>query len=151
LLLAVAAVAGVGATVRRRYDVAVVAAVALVGVLVDGVASHAVPVHGDASSFPSGHATASMAVAAAVVFVSWSTTRRALVCIAAPAFAALAGVSRLYFGVHHVTDVIAGWATGLAVTAVVAALVLRTPYRRWSTAAMAALGIATALALVCWT
>jgi len=71
--------------------------------------------HVSASSFPSGHATQSMAtlvalaalVAAAVVH---ARTRAAVVI--AVGIAAAVGWSRVYLGVHWTTDVIAGWLMG---------------------------------------
>lgn len=61
------------------------------------------------SSWPSGHA----AVAAAMATVLAPRLQRGgrLVLVAATA---AVGISRLYVGVHHLTDVIAGWGIGAA-------------------------------------
>lgn len=67
-------------------------------------------------SFPSGHAMGSMTLAAVVVLLAWHTRWRWWVLAAAALFTGLVGVSRLYLGVHYPSDVLAGWAAGLAWT-----------------------------------
>lgn len=69
-------------------------------------------------SFPSGHATASMAVFAAIAFVLAMQLRSpghriAAVAVAAILVAAI-GFSRLYLGEHFLSDVLAGYCVGLA-------------------------------------
>ncbi|MEX2324624.1 MAG: phosphatase PAP2 family protein [Nitriliruptoraceae bacterium] len=71
------------------------------------------------SSWPSGHA----AVAAAIAAVLAPRVRRGGQ-FAVTATAAAVGISRLYVGVHHLTDVVAGWGIGFACGA------LRWPRRR---------------------
>lgn len=65
-------------------------------------------------SFPSGHATASMALAFCFVVITWRTKWR----VAAVSFAGLyvlcVGFSRMYLGVHFPTDILGGWLLGLA-------------------------------------
>jgi undecaprenyl-diphosphatase len=70
------------------------------------------------SSFPSGHS-----LMAAVVYLTLGTLLARLVQSArlklyflgvAVALACLVGMSRVYLGVHYPTDVLAGWAAGLA-------------------------------------
>jgi undecaprenyl-diphosphatase len=65
-------------------------------------------------SFPSGHATSSMSFAAGAVFVAWGTRLRAKALAAALVFVIGVGVSRLVIGVHYPSDVLGGWALGLA-------------------------------------
>jgi undecaprenyl-diphosphatase len=68
-------------------------------------------------SFPSGHATQSMAVyvtLALVLSARRDTRTRAAAVAAAVIITLLVGVSRVYLGVHWTTDVIAGWALGAA-------------------------------------
>lgn len=81
----------------------------------------AVPVHG--YSFPSGHAVTSALVAGALALLLTRLlpTRRARTAAAtAPGiWATLVGLSRVYLGVHWLSDVIAGWlfaAAGLTLT-----------------------------------
>ncbi|WP_066095748.1 phosphatase PAP2 family protein [Xanthomonas massiliensis] len=65
-------------------------------------------------SFPSGHATASMALAAVLVLLAWPTRARWPVLLAALAFVPLVGLSRPYLGVHYPSDILAGWCLALA-------------------------------------
>ena len=81
-------------------------------------------------SFPSGHAMGSMTLAAVVVLLAWHTRWRGWVLAAALLFTGLVGVSRLYLGVHYPSDVLAGWAAGLAWTSGVY-LVLFHRHRPW--------------------
>ena len=60
-------------------------------------------------SFPSGHATVAMAMA--VVLAHHFPKARALVYV----LAGLIGASRVYFGVHYLSDVLAGFVLGVAV------------------------------------
>ena len=73
-------------------------------------------------SFPSDHATASFAIAAA--FLLHGLPKRGLLFLAA---AVLLMVSRVYIGTHYVTDVLGGAATGIF-----AAVLVRTAYREES-------------------
>lgn len=70
-------------------------------------------------AFPSGHATQAAAFAAALTVIAWPTRRRVPVALGATAFAALVGLSRVYLGVHWLSDVLAGWALGVAVACAV--------------------------------
>jgi membrane-associated phospholipid phosphatase len=68
-------------------------------------------------SFPSGHSTVSLAVygALSVVLARRVGGRARLACLAAAAvLISLIGFSRLYLGVHFLTDVLAGFAAGTA-------------------------------------
>lgn len=71
-------------------------------------------VHESTFSFPSGHAMATMATVAALCMLSWKTRWRWFAIVIGGAFAAIVGVSRVYFGVHYPSDVLAGWAASLA-------------------------------------
>jgi membrane-associated phospholipid phosphatase len=69
-------------------------------------------------SFPSGHASVSLAVYGTIGFIAARhlSNRRARVAVlaAAAVLVALIGFSRLYLGVHFLSDVIAGFSLGLA-------------------------------------
>jgi undecaprenyl-diphosphatase len=73
--------------------------------------------HGHSFSFPSGHALASLVaygMTAYFVVVLWAkapSSRTAVIYLATILISAI-GVSRLYLGVHYLTDVIAGYAVG---------------------------------------
>ena len=81
------------------------------------------------SSFPSSHATVSAAacLAAALLLAQASPNPLFKTFAAAMAlmFAALIGASRVYLGVHWPTDILAGWALGVAWTALCLAVLRR--------------------------
>lgn len=66
-------------------------------------------------SYPSGHATVSLAFygALAVLVVRAYPARRVLVLAGTGALVVMIGFSRLYLGVHFVSDVLAGFSAGL--------------------------------------
>ena len=70
------------------------------------------------SSFPSGHAAYSVLYVWLAVTVVMrlrpGMTRGAAVIIAGFALTAIVGLSRVYLGVHYLSDVSAGWALGVA-------------------------------------
>jgi undecaprenyl-diphosphatase len=79
-------------------------------------------------SFPSGHAMASAAVygsVAAVLARAYPARRRAIL-LGASSLVLLIGLSRVYLGVHWITDVLAGWAAGASI-ALAAALAAAWP------------------------
>ncbi len=69
-------------------------------------------------SFPSGHASVSLAVYGTIAFIAArqleNVRARLAVLVAAAVLILLIGISRLYLGVHFLTDVIAGFSLGLA-------------------------------------
>ena len=73
-------------------------------------------------SFPSGHATQTIAFYGmlAIVLIEWYAPRRRLsFAIGAVVVTLVVGASRLYLGVHWLTDVLGGYARGLTWLAVV--------------------------------
>ncbi len=137
IVLPLAAVAAAALAARRRW--------AELGVLTIGIAAIYVGVHEikdavdrprpdgglvaiSGSSFPSGHAAHS-------VFYLWlavtivmrlrpGMARGALVVSTGIALTALIGLSRVYLGVHYMSDVSAGWALGATAFSLCAAVAL---------------------------
>ena len=75
--------------------------------------------HGQSFSFPSGHAFGSIVVYGLVAFLIIDFYRpgrpiRRLILGAAAALIFFIGLSRTYLGVHYPSDVIGGWAAGVA-------------------------------------
>lgn len=65
-------------------------------------------------AFPSGHAMAAASLATVLALLAWPSRGRWPVIAIAWGFALMVGVSRVFLGVHHPGDVIAGWALGIA-------------------------------------
>ncbi len=89
-------------------------------------------------SFPSGHSSVSLAVYGTLGFIAArhlpNVATRLAVLAAAAVLVLLIGFSRLYLGVHFLTDVVAGFSLGLAwVTLCVLLLHLRVRLRRRQT------------------
>ena len=84
-------------------------------------------------SFPSGHATVSLAVYGALGFLlarrSSSWRGRALWLAAAAGLVLLIGASRLVLGVHFLSDVLAGYSAGLVWLVACAVGIFRSPRR----------------------
>lgn len=74
--------------------------------------------HLDTYSFPSGHSTVATATFGALAFLLWprlGTARRRVVLVATTVcLVGLVAFSRLYLGVHYLSDVLAGLALGAA-------------------------------------
>jgi undecaprenyl-diphosphatase len=72
----------------------------------------------DTPSFPSGHATSSaviyLTLAVLLARLTENTREKVYILGSALALSFLVGVTRVYLGVHYPTDVIAGWALGIA-------------------------------------
>ena len=74
-------------------------------------------------SFPSGHAMASMSLAASLVVIAWSTRWRWTAIVVGAVYVLVVGLSRNYLGVHFPSDILAGWCVAvLWVTVVVMVL-----------------------------
>lgn len=137
VVLPLAAIAGAALAARRRW--------AELGVLVAGMAAIVLGFHElkaavdrprpagalvgfSGSSFPSGHAAYStfyVWLAVTVVMrLRPGMARGALVVAAGVALTALVGLSRVYLGVHYMSDVSAGWALGAAAFSFCAAIAL---------------------------
>lgn len=94
---------------RWRWGAVIGAALFALGLLLDPIPL-ATP---GLDSFPSGHALRSIVLVTSVVFaLPVRPSRRVLVGLIA--VVVLIGVSRVYLGQHHPTDVIAGWLAGIA-------------------------------------
>lgn len=69
-------------------------------------------------SFPSGHATSSaviyLTLAVLLARLTEKTREKVYIVGSALALSFLVGVTRVYLGVHYPTDVVAGWALGIA-------------------------------------
>lgn len=69
------------------------------------------------NAFPSGHATQTISfygMLAVVLIVAYAPRRRWPLVIGAALVTLVVGASRLYLGVHWLTDVLGGYALGLA-------------------------------------
>ena len=105
------------ATRWRRYALAFSAVLAASVLLFEILAPTIYP--GESLSFPSGHATSSMAVVAAAATLAWPTRRRWPTIAAGAAFVVLVGLSRVALRVHYPSDILGGWARSLACVALV--------------------------------
>lgn len=65
-------------------------------------------------AFPSGHATTSMTLVAALVILTWGSRWCWLVALSGGSFVITIAWTRLYLGVHFPTDILAGWLVSLA-------------------------------------
>lgn len=65
-------------------------------------------------SFPSGHATTSMTLVAALVMLTWGSGWGWFVGVVGSSFVLAIAWTRLYLGVHYPSDILAGWLVSLA-------------------------------------
>jgi len=85
------------------------------------------------SSFPSGHVAAATAYGALALIVIWHTRNRwarISVILLCAAITAVVGLSRMYRGMHFLSDVVAGVLLGAASVAISALILLHTPEGR---------------------
>lgn len=66
------------------------------------------------TSFPSGHAMASSALALSLVVILWNTKWRWLAVSLGAIYMLAIAFSRIYLGVHYPTDIIASWLVSVA-------------------------------------
>lgn len=123
---------------RRRVRAALLMGLALVGAeVLDALLklefarprpslAHPVVAQAGGYSFPSGHATGSMAVYGALAYLTLTTVRsrpaKATITVGALLVVLLIGFSRVYLGEHFPSDVIAGWCVGIAWVAILVLL-----------------------------
>jgi membrane-associated phospholipid phosphatase len=128
VLGAVVAVAAIYLLIRRRwrltlYLIATAAGAFVLDPVIKALVGRLRPVvahpvaHGIGNSFPSGHSLDSIVCYGALLLVFLPATRgrwRTTFISVVVALVALIGISRILLGVHFVSDVIAGWAVGIA-------------------------------------
>ena len=84
--------------------------------------AHPLPVDPSTLSYPSGHVTFAVALGAALAIACTGRRSRAWTAVVAALFAVVVGWSRLYVGVHYLTDVLGAVLTGIAGTLLAAGL-----------------------------
>jgi membrane-associated phospholipid phosphatase len=84
----------------------------------------------DGLSYPSGHASLSVTYLAIGVLLSRRLPTRIALVVVGAALAVAIGLSRVYLRVHYLTDVVGGWAVGLAVFSLCGAVALVVDYLR---------------------
>jgi len=128
VLWAVIGAAAIVLALRRRRRLAIYLLVTGAGALVldpvlkslvgrlRPVMAHPVA-HGSGNSFPSGHSLGSMVCYGAVLLVFLPAARgrwRTAFITVTVALVAMVGISRILLGVHYLSDVVGGWAVGIA-------------------------------------
>lgn len=88
----------------------------------------------DGASFPSGNAMLGIILFGLIIVIVWRESKlpktvKAAFCVVLALLILLMGICRVYFHVHYVTDVLAGYSAGLAVLCA-AVLLGDTLYRR---------------------
>lgn len=130
--------------VRRRWTPVVLVGLTAVGALAMTVVGKdwigrmrppttmAVPPYEESPSFPSGHTLNAAALVTVIIYLVliWTTAtwQRVVAITVGGLFIVTMGLSRVFLGHHWLTDVIAGWALGLAW-----ALAVITAHRLWLT------------------
>jgi undecaprenyl-diphosphatase len=79
----------------------------------------------DSLSFPSGHASGIACLVTTALVLAWpvlSTTARRWSVLGGVVLVVVVGLSRMWLGVHYLSDVVAGWAFGAAWALLVAAI-----------------------------
>jgi membrane-associated phospholipid phosphatase len=74
-------------------------------------------------SFPSGHSSGSATLVTVILVLTWpllSGTGRRVYLVLGVALAVLVGLTRMWLGLHFLSDVVGGWALGVAWTLTVA-------------------------------
>jgi membrane-associated phospholipid phosphatase len=82
------------------------------------------------SSFPSGHAAAAAAYGAIAVVIFWHSRRRivrVITVLVLVAICTVVSLSRMYMGMHFMTDIIAGLALGATCVAITTAILRTAP------------------------
>ncbi len=128
VLWTVVGAAAIVMALRRRWRLAIYLLVTGAGALVldpvlkslvgrlRPVVAHPIA-HGTGNSFPSGHSLGSIVCYGAVLLVFLPAARgrwRTAFITVVVALAALIGISRILLGVHYLSDVVGGWAIGIA-------------------------------------
>jgi membrane-associated phospholipid phosphatase len=122
--VALAAIAVLAATARRREAVflfIVMTASLFLNVGLKLVFERGRPpadqalVYASGYALPSGHSMSSATLALALVVIAWPTRWRVPAIALAAVFTLLMGMSRIYLGVHWLTDVLAGWTMAVAI------------------------------------
>lgn len=113
----------------RRRDAALLAAAVIGSTLLNGILKAVFQrdrpdfwehlVVENSYSFPSGHAMASMSLAASLAVIAWSSRWRWPAIVLGAVYVLVVGFSRVYLGVHYPSDILAGWCVAVLWVAIV--------------------------------